>query len=140
MGPPPILTEAGWLVLYHGVNEKIEYKLGWLLLDEHNPEKILARSCEPAFSPGETYELSGLVDILPGGFERLKNMSENDLAQFIEQSGVEGSMPHVIFCCGAVLLGDELRVVYGASDSVICGATARLEDLLASPADWFGGL
>jgi predicted GH43/DUF377 family glycosyl hydrolase len=39
-------------------------------------------------------------------------------------------MPKVVFCCGATLIGDELRIFYGAGDSVICTATASLNEIL----------
>lgn len=43
-GTPPILTEKGWLMLYHGVeqNESIGiYRTFWAMLDKENPVKIL---------------------------------------------------------------------------------------------------
>jgi len=33
MGPPPIKTEKGWLVLYHGIDKAICYRIGFILLD-----------------------------------------------------------------------------------------------------------
>ncbi|MBI2035171.1 MAG: hypothetical protein HYT12_00615 [Candidatus Liptonbacteria bacterium] len=131
MGPPPIKTNKGWLVLYHGVTSKIEYKIGLLLLDINDPTKILYRSNEPIFEPQETYELSGIVDILPGGYEAMQKMSKDELEVFINDAESKGTMPKVVFCCGAVLANDILRIYYGASDSVICTATAKLADILA---------
>jgi len=43
-GTPPILTEDGWLMLYHGVENKGEvgvYRTFWALLDKNDPLKIL---------------------------------------------------------------------------------------------------
>jgi len=43
-GTPPILTEGGWLILYHGVENKNEvgiYRTFWALLDKDDPSKIL---------------------------------------------------------------------------------------------------
>ena len=41
---PPLLTEAGWLVIYHGVSSRDrEYRVGALLLDAADPEKRLSR-------------------------------------------------------------------------------------------------
>jgi len=60
-GPPPLRTPAGWLVFYHG-HEKTEpgkYKLGALLLDLKNPEKVLARTRHPVLSPDMWYENDG---------------------------------------------------------------------------------
>ena len=43
-GTPPVLTDDGWLMLYHGVENKGEvgiYRTFWALLDKNNPLKIL---------------------------------------------------------------------------------------------------
>ena len=40
-------------------------------------------------------------------------------------------MPDVVFTCGALLRGDELWMYYGAADTVVGLATARIGDLLA---------
>src|ERR1700685_2334095 len=43
-GTPPVLTEDGWLMLYHGVENKSDvgiYRTFWALLDKNNPLKIL---------------------------------------------------------------------------------------------------
>ncbi|MFH0819926.1 MAG: hypothetical protein V1892_02745 [bacterium] len=130
MGPPPIETKKGWLVLYHGIDDKIVYRLGFLLLDLRDPVKILYRSEKPIFKPKELYELSGLVDILPGGFKEMGKMSKEKLAEFIKKEKKIGKMPQVIFCCGAVVAGDILRIYYGASDSFICTATNKLDNIL----------
>ena len=132
MGPPPIKTDKGWLVLYHGVDENIVYRLGYLLLDLENPNKIIYRSKKPIFEPREKYELSGMVDILPGGFKGMQKMTKPELTRFLKEAEKTGFMPAVTFCCGAVLKDDILRIYYGASDSVICTATARLEDVLTA--------
>ena len=109
MGPPPIKTKDGWLVLYHGINNEIVYRLGYLLLDLKNPRKIIKRSKRPIFVPQKKYELKGLVDI---GKKR---------------------NPKIIFCNGAVLIGNEIKIYYGAADSVICTASAKLKDILRAP-------
>jgi len=33
-GPPPMKTDAGWLLIYHGVDKKFTYRAGAALLDE----------------------------------------------------------------------------------------------------------
>ncbi|WP_304459324.1 glycoside hydrolase family 130 protein [Alicyclobacillus sendaiensis] len=58
-GAVPIRTERGWLVLYHGANEKNEYAMGACLLDLDDPSKVIARSAEPILKPEATYELNG---------------------------------------------------------------------------------
>ncbi|MBI9070398.1 MAG: hypothetical protein JEY94_02300 [Melioribacteraceae bacterium] len=48
-GAQPILTEKGWLVLFHGVEDCDEvgcYKTYWILLDKNDPAIILKHSCE----------------------------------------------------------------------------------------------
>ena len=55
---PPIETEKGWLLLYHGVSEPgFKYKIGAMLLDSLDPTKILARTDEPIFEPEMQYEI-----------------------------------------------------------------------------------
>jgi len=65
-GGPPIRTEAGWLFIYHGVESDPAggfkaYRLGFMLLDLKNPEKILFRSREPVLEPAREYEEQGAV-------------------------------------------------------------------------------
>ncbi|MFH1412533.1 MAG: hypothetical protein ABIG10_00690 [bacterium] len=129
MGPPPIRTKKGWFVLYHGINEKIEYKLGYLLLDIHDPTKIIYRSKKPIFEPKEPYEISGLVDILPGGFNAMKKLNKKELDEFIKKNEQIGRMPKVTFCNGATLVNNKLEIFYGASDSVICKAWTNFSHL-----------
>lgn len=49
----PIETEAGWLVLTHGVGPVRRYTIGAILLDLENPAKIIGRLREPILSPDE---------------------------------------------------------------------------------------
>ncbi len=58
-GPPPIKTEAGWLLIYHGKDTKGIYRVGAVLLDLKNPEKIIARTTQPIFEPKENWEKEG---------------------------------------------------------------------------------
>lgn len=60
-GPPPIKTKYGWLLLYHAMDasDPDRYKLGAMILDEHDPEKILYRSSKPILEPDEIYENRG---------------------------------------------------------------------------------
>lgn len=105
LGPPPMETPAGWLVLYHGVRVTVSgslYRLGLALLDKEHPERLIARGNEWVFGPCAPYEIAGDV-------------------------------PDVVFPCGWILDpdGDTLRMYYGAADSCVAIATASLEDLLA---------
>ncbi len=102
-GPPPILTEHGWLLIYHGVKAyggNFVYRAGVALLDRDTPYKVIARGRDWVFQAEAPYELSGYV-------------------------------PSVVFPTGVLLRGDELWMYYGAADSYVCLATARLDDVLA---------
>jgi predicted GH43/DUF377 family glycosyl hydrolase len=104
IGPPPIRTGHGWLLIYHGVKETIAgdiYRVGLVLLDLKEPTRILRRLPTWILAPLEPYERIGDV-------------------------------PNVVFPCGVVHdeVTDEVRLYYGAADSSICLATARLSDLL----------
>jgi predicted GH43/DUF377 family glycosyl hydrolase len=48
---PPIETEAGWLVLTHGVGPMRTYRIGAILLDLDDPTRILGQLREPLLSP-----------------------------------------------------------------------------------------
>jgi len=103
--PPPLLTDQGWLLLYHGVRVTAAgsiYRLGLALLDAHHPDRVLARSSEWIFGPHASYERSGDV-------------------------------PDVVFPCGWLLDddGDTVRIYYGAADTSVCVATGSLSALLA---------
>ncbi len=58
---PPIELDEGWLQIYHGVDQNRVYRLGALLLEKGNPEKILYRSLEPIFEPQTDYECNGFI-------------------------------------------------------------------------------
>lgn len=61
IGAPPIETEKGWLLFYHGVDESNAYRLGIMFLDLENPLKILYRSPFPVLEPVEDYEKFGFI-------------------------------------------------------------------------------
>jgi predicted GH43/DUF377 family glycosyl hydrolase len=113
IGPPPLRTEHGWLLVYHGVKETVAggiYRVGLALLDLEEPTRVLRRLRGWILAPLEAYERTGDV-------------------------------PNVVFPCGLLHDpdSDEIRLYYGAADSSICLATARLRDLLdavlAAPPD-----
>jgi predicted GH43/DUF377 family glycosyl hydrolase len=56
----PIETEAGWLVLSHGVGAMRKYCIGAFLLDLDNPGKVIGRLREPLIKPNEN-EREGYV-------------------------------------------------------------------------------
>lgn len=61
IGAPPIKTPHGWLMLYHGVDENLVYRLGLALFDLKDPTKLLKRSDDPILEPEEDFELFGQV-------------------------------------------------------------------------------
>ena len=103
-GPPPILTDEGWLLIYHGVKGyggRLIYRAGAALLDRDVPYKVITRASNWIFQAEAPYELSGLV-------------------------------PNVVFPSGMLLRGDELWMYYGAADSCVCLAIAKLKDVMGA--------
>lgn len=100
VGPTPIKTKDGWLVLYHKTEEhdSNKYKLFAMLLDLKDPTKILHKSNRPILEPNESYE----------------------------QEGYRG----IVYSCGAVIKNKDLIVYYGGGDKYVCVASVKLEDLL----------
>jgi predicted GH43/DUF377 family glycosyl hydrolase len=47
----PIETEAGWVVLTHGVGPMREYSIGALLLDLNDPSRVVGALREPLLAP-----------------------------------------------------------------------------------------
>lgn len=56
----PIETEAGWLVLTHGVGPMREYSIAVILLDLDDPTKVIAQMRDPLLRPREV-EREGYV-------------------------------------------------------------------------------
>jgi predicted GH43/DUF377 family glycosyl hydrolase len=104
LGPPPIETPDGWLVIYHGVRVTASgslYRVGLALLDLDRPWEILCRSEDWVLSPKESYECMGVV-------------------------------PGIVFPTGAILdrKTNELRLYYGAADTSVGLAVADLDEVL----------
>jgi predicted GH43/DUF377 family glycosyl hydrolase len=68
VGPPPILTEAGIVVLYNGKNDPQHgdpnlganaYAAGEALFDAHDPAHLIARNRVPSLKPEQPYEKTG---------------------------------------------------------------------------------
>jgi len=102
-GPPLILCDPGWLLVYYSVKNTSAgplYRLGAALLDKEDPAKIIERCNIPVLSPRETYERIG-------------------------------DIPNLVFSTG--MLRDEdgtITIYYGASDSVICIATTTTDKIV----------
>ncbi|MCH7414929.1 hypothetical protein MM213_15620 [Belliella sp. R4-6] len=107
-GCPPIETEAGWLMVYHGVQDSVSgyvYAACVALLDLDDPRKELSRLPYALFSPEEEWETTGEVN-------------------------------NVCFPTGAILDGDNLYIYYGAADERIAVASVSLKELLAELAEY----
>ncbi len=56
----PIETDAGWLLLTHGVGPMRKYSIGAMLLDRDDPRRVLGRLQQPLLTPNED-ERAGYV-------------------------------------------------------------------------------
>jgi beta-1,4-mannooligosaccharide/beta-1,4-mannosyl-N-acetylglucosamine phosphorylase len=116
LGPaaPPVKTAHGWLTSFHAVDTdpargkngweaswKKRYTAGLALLDLEDPRQVVGLYKEPLIAPEGPYEV------------------EN------------GFRTNVVFPCGMILEDDgEVKVYYGGADTVICLATADVDDLV----------
>ena len=115
-GAPPVKTDAGWLVITHAVDlDRSRGKNGWedrwqkrycagaMLLDLEDPAKVLGVCPEPLLAPETDYEVK------------------------------TGFRTNAIFATGAIPMPDgTLRIYYGAADTVIALAEAKISDLTAA--------
>ena len=102
-GCPPVETEHGWLLIYHGVeetNKGLVYSACAALLDLDNPVKEIARLPYALISPEYEWELQGEVN-------------------------------NVVFPTGTALFGGTLYIYYGAADTVIACASINLSELVS---------
>jgi beta-1,2-mannosidase len=60
-GPPPILTNAGIVLIYNGADDKLVYRTGVAIFDLHDPRRVIYRSDSPIFSPEKEWERVGQV-------------------------------------------------------------------------------
>jgi predicted GH43/DUF377 family glycosyl hydrolase len=88
-GAPPMLCRHGWLMVYHGVQEKpgstpqrrnLAYSAGVMVLSKDRPDRILYRSPEPVLAPEDPMELQGAVDgvVFPTGLDRRDDLGQPD--------------------------------------------------------------
>lgn len=103
LGPPPIETPEGWLLIYHGTRTTVSggiYRVGMALLDLETL-KVTHWSKNWILSPRQTYERIGNAN-------------------------------NVVFPCGAIAdeKTNELLIYYGAADFVVGLVTAKLDEVL----------
>ncbi len=106
LSTPPVETDRGWLILYHGVKETASgsiYRLGAALFDLEDPSSCLLRGDEWIFGPEESYELSGDVH-------------------------------DVVFPCGYTIGSDKdtINIYYGAADTSLALMSGSIREIL----DW----
>jgi predicted GH43/DUF377 family glycosyl hydrolase len=103
-GCPPIETDSGWLLIYHGAEETerglVYSACAAALMDINDPHKVIARLPYALFSPEFSWE-------------------------------VKGEVSNVVFPTGTALFGDTLYIYYGAADKRIACASLSLSALLA---------
>lgn len=114
-GAPPVKTPRGWLTTFHSVDRdgargrngweprwQKRYCAGIMLLDLKDPARVIGLSRDPLLAPETPYETA------------------------------DGFRTHVIFPGGMILEDTgEVKIYYGAADTVECLATAHVDDLIA---------
>ena len=98
---PPLKTDKGWLVLYHGVENGGcgYYRVGAMMLDLNDPTKVLGRTKDWILEPEFSYEIDGFYK-------------------------------GCVFPTGNVIVGDTLYVYYGGADKYVGVATANVDELV----------
>lgn len=103
-GCPPIETDSGWLMIYHGAEDTAEGTVysacAAALLDPDDPGKVIARLPNALFAPEYQWEKKGVVN-------------------------------NVVFPTGTSIFGDTLFIYYGAADTRLACASVSLSGLLA---------
>ncbi len=100
-GPPPVKTDKGWLLVYHGIALHYQpiYQAGVMLLDLDDPTKVIARGKYNILEPQEMEEMVGQV-------------------------------PNVVFPSGMIVQDQRVMIYYGAADTCVCMAETTIEELI----------
>lgn len=98
---PPLKTDDGWLLIYHGVENRGKgyYRVGVALLDLKDPTKVIRRCKNWIMEPEHDYEINGFYK-------------------------------GCVFPTGNVIVNNTLYVYYGAADKYVGLATCSLSELL----------
>lgn len=102
IGPPPIKTPKGWLIIFHGVFQALAdvYRIGVALLDGERPWRVIGQAGGFALTPREIYERVGDVN-------------------------------NCVFCNGAIPEPDgTIKIYYGCADTCISLATGVMDELI----------
>lgn len=112
-GPPPVKTRRGWLHIYHGVATHFGsaniYQAGVMLLDLHDPSKVISRGFYNILEPREPWELMGQVPnvVFPSGI-------------IVKEYDMEGF----------ALTDSEVYIYYGAADTCVGLAVSTVGELI----------
>ena len=101
-GCPPIETEKGLLLIYHGVDDMDKgriYRAGAALLDKKDPTKVIGHLKHPLFSPEKEWEK-------------------------------KGNVPNVVFPTGTARFDGRLYIYYGAADKRIAAVSCDIDELV----------
>lgn len=99
-GAPPVRTDAGWLLIYHGVDiADGVYRVGAAILDIDDPTKVIARTKHFILQPETDYETSGIYN-------------------------------GCVFPTGTATVDGRLYIYYGSADQFCCLSTCKLSDLV----------
>lgn len=101
VGAPPLKTKDGWLLIYYGVDDRDASK----------------------------YHIGAMLLDLKDPTKVLYR-TDKPILYPTEDYENNGFKPGITYPCGAVVLKDKLLVYYGAADSVVCVATAELNNFL----------
>ena len=112
-GPPPVKTEHGWLLIYHGIATHFAssriYQAGAALLDLNDPGKVLSRTRCNILEPRELYETIGQVPnvVFPSGL-------------IVDASGENNT----------AMAEDTVYLYYGAADTSVCLAASTVGQII----------
>ncbi len=112
-GPPPIKTNDGWLLIYHGIATHFQssniYQAGVALFDLDDPAKLIVRSRYNILEPREVYELTGQVPnvVFPSGL-------------IVEDQDKNGTAKK----------NSPVKIYYGAADTCVGLAETTVEELI----------
>lgn len=102
LSPQPIRVPDGWLIMYHGVRQT---------------------------TAKASYRL-GLALLDPDDPRKVLHRSEGWVFGPREMYERSGDVNDVVFPCGWVMVGDEIRIYYGSADTSVSLATAKVCDVL----------
>lgn len=102
LSPQPLRTPVGWLIMYHGVRQT---------------------------TPKISYRLGlALLDLKDP--RKVLRRSEGWVFGPHESYERSGDVNDVVFPCGWVVVGDEIRIYYGGADTSVSLASAKMDDIM----------